>query len=83
MSENKNKKGNALIACGIVMMLFSAPNFFFANQRMEEAKEIAKTNEARAKVAEDSAGFKRTIGFVLLAGGAVSLVIGLVKKKKD
>lgn len=83
MSDSKKKKGNGLIACGIVLLLFSAPHFFMAKQKMEQAKEVTRMNELRAKSDEDNARFKRTLGYVTLIGGSVCLVLGIVKKKKN
>lgn len=83
MSNSKKKKGNALIAFGIVLMLASVPFFVMASQKSAEAKERAKVNEAAGKIIEESANTKRILGYGSIAVGAVALVFGIVKNKKN
>lgn len=83
MNDPKKKTGPTFIVFGIVLMLTSVPQFIRASRRSAEAKEVAKVNEERAKIIEDSANMKRIIGFGSIAVGAVSLVIGIAKNKKE
>lgn len=73
-NSKKSKKG--LLILGLLLMFGSIPSFIIANQKSKEAEEIRKLNEARAEVRESSANFNRTIGYVMLAGGAVLIVGG-------
>ena len=72
------KNGFIFIVLGLLMMLGTLPSFYIASQKDKEAEVISRTNEARAKVHHDSANFNRTIGFVLLAGGAAVVIAGVV-----
>lgn len=76
------KNGLLLIFLGILMMLGTLPSFYIASQKDKEAEVISRTNEARAKVHHDSANFNRTIGYVLLVGGAAVVIAGVVASAK-
>ena len=80
--KNPRKKGKNLIVMGILLMLFSVPNFFFASQKDEEAEKISHTNIERAAVRADSAKFHRTIAIALVAGGVIALIGGIIVKSK-
>ena len=83
MNHPKKNVGTTFIVFGIVLMLTSVPHFIRASHRSAEAKEVAEVNEERAKILENSANMKRIIGFGSIAVGAVSLVIGIAKNKKE
>lgn len=72
------KAGLKLIVLGLLMLFGALPSFFIASQKDKEAEVISRTNEARAKVHHDSANFNRTIGYVLLVGGAAVIIAGAV-----
>lgn len=78
--KNPRKTGKNLIVIGILLMLFSVPNFFFASQKDEEAEKISHTNTERAAIRAESAKFHRTIAITLLAGGVIALIGGIIVK---
>ena len=80
--RDPRKLGRNLLVMGVLFIIFSIPNFFIASQKSEEADRIRQTNEARAQVREDSANFNRSIAYILLIGGAVSIVCGFVTSRR-
>lgn len=80
--SNPSKRRKILIAIGIACMINSLPVFLWASQKSKEADVIRQTNEVRAEVRESSARFNRTMGFMMLVGGAVVLIIGLASGHK-
>ena len=75
--RDSRKIGRNLLVLGIVLIIFSIPNFIIASQKSNEAEVIRQTNEARANARESSAGFNRTIAYLLLVGGVASLFFGV------
>ncbi len=76
------KLGRNLLVFGITLILITPLLFFNANQKDKEAEIIRQTNEVRADVRKSNANFNRTIAFIMLAGGTLSIIFGLHTRRK-
>lgn len=70
MDKPKKKRGNALIAFGIVIMLMAV--FYFV-----------RSSQFSSQAEGSMASTYRLLGFLQLALAAVAIISGIVKNKKD
>ena len=64
--NDSQKLGKNFIIIGVMLMLFSIPNFYITIQKKSEAGLIRRTNKTQAVNKESSANFNRTLAIVKL-----------------
>lgn len=76
------KKKKRFIVASLGLFLASALLFMQYNTTLNEAEEIARTNEERAEWHAKKAQMFEIMSIMLGAGGAVFVVVGLWKKRE-